>query len=127
MSYRIALRFRLARMTGAAVQGAHTHCRTLVTAGSRPATDPAETSRPKTKMGLDKDTLYIAGGLAAIGAIWYYYAMMENARIEKKREGLKSRSATASVANAEGSRGRPAEDATPPTKSRALGVSKDAQ
>jgi hypothetical protein len=127
MSYRIALKFRLARVTGAAVQGAHTHRRTLVTAGSHHATDPAETSRPKTKIGLDKDTFYIAAGLAAIGAVWYYYAMMEHARIEKKREGLESRSATASVANAEGSRGRPVEDATGPTKSRVPGVFKDAQ
>jgi hypothetical protein len=43
------------------------------------------------KFGLEKETMYIAGGLAAIGAIWYYYATMEHARIEKKRERLDPR------------------------------------
>ena len=127
MSYSIALRSRLPRVTIAAVQGAHIHPRMLVTAGSHPVTDPAETPRSKTRIGLDRDTLYIAGGLAAIGAIWYYYAMVEHARIEKKRDGLEPRSVTASVANADGSRGRPVEEATRSTKSRAEGAFKNAQ
>jgi hypothetical protein len=105
MSYRIALRAssRLPRVTVPAVQGAHTHSRTVTTAGSRPMSDPSsETPRHKTRLGVDKETLYIAGGLAAIGALWYYYAMVEHARIEKKRESGELRSATASVADAEG-------------------------
>ena len=121
MSYHIALRSRLPRVTVAAIQGAHTHSRTLITAGSRPVTDPADASRPKMRMGLDRDTLYIAGGLAAIGSVWYYYAMVEHARIDKKREALEPRSANASVANAEGSRGQ---DTTQSTKSRAQGAFK---
>jgi hypothetical protein len=65
--------------------------------------DPSsETPRHKTRLGVDKETLYIAGGLTAIGALWYYYAMVEHARIEKKRESAELRSATASVADAEG-------------------------
>jgi hypothetical protein len=127
MSYRIVLRSSLPRVTVPTAQRVYTHSRTLIAAGSRPATDPAGTPSPKTRMGLDRDTLYIAGGLAAIGAIWYFYAMVEHARIEKKREGLEPRSATASVANAEGSRGRPIEDATHSTKSRAEGAFKSAQ
>jgi hypothetical protein len=39
---------------------------------------------------VDKETLYIAGGLGAIGAVWYYYATMEHARIEKKQERLEA-------------------------------------
>ncbi|KAH9993085.1 hypothetical protein BJV77DRAFT_962068 [Russula vinacea] len=70
-----------------------------------------DASPPKTKLGVEKETMYIAGGLAAIGAIWYYYATVEHARIEKKRERLDP-----SAANAEG---RPVEDATRAAKGRA--------
>jgi hypothetical protein len=62
-----------------------THARAFADLGSRPTTDQG--SRPKTKWGLDRDMLYIGGGLAAIGAVWYYYATVENARLEKRREG----------------------------------------
>jgi hypothetical protein len=67
-------------------------------------------------LGVDKETLYIAGGLAAIGAVWYYYATVEHARIEKKRERLDPRFADASAANTDG---RPVEDATRTAKGRA--------
>lgn len=59
-----------------------THARALATIGSD---HHMETPHPK-KFGLERETMYIGGGLAAIGAIWYYYATMEHARIEKKRE-----------------------------------------
>jgi hypothetical protein len=83
-----------------------------------------ETPRPKMKFGLDKETLYIGGGLAAIGAVWYYYATMEHARIEKKRERLDSRIATAS---AEGSQQQPIEDAARSAKGRAQEALKKVQ
>jgi len=79
----------LPRVTVPVVQKGHIYAipaRSLATLGSRPVNDQTQTPRPKTKWGLDRDTLYIGGGLAAIGAIWYYYATMENARIEKRRE-----------------------------------------
>jgi len=72
-----------------------THAPSFTNTGPRLAADQMQTPRPKTKWGLDRDMLYIGGGLAAIGAIWYYYATVENARIEKRRER-----ATASPANA---------------------------
>ncbi|KAI0291138.1 hypothetical protein BC826DRAFT_1187026 [Russula brevipes] len=90
--------------------------RTLATVGSRMTSDQADTPRNKTKFGLDRDTLYIGGGLAAIGAIWYYYATVENARIERKRERLDSPVATA---NADGSRKPSVEDAPRSVKNRA--------
>jgi hypothetical protein len=43
-----------------------------------------ENPQPK-KFGLERETMYIGGGLAAIAGIWYYYATVEHARIEKKR------------------------------------------
>jgi hypothetical protein len=58
-------------------------------------------SRPKTKWGLDRDALYIGGGLAAIGALYYYYATMENARIEKRRQGASSATGSGSPAPAD--------------------------
>jgi hypothetical protein len=79
----------LPRVTVPVVQKGHIHAtpsRSLATLGSRPMNDQTQTPRPKTKWGIDRDMLYIGGGLAAIGAIWYYYATMENARIEKRRE-----------------------------------------
>jgi hypothetical protein len=77
-----------------------------------------ETPRPKTKLGVDRETLYIAGGLAAIGSIWYYYAMVEHARIEKKRERLDTNIAALGSANAEGGLKQPVEQGTHSAKGR---------
>jgi hypothetical protein len=77
-----------------------------------------ETPRPKTKLGVDRETLYIGSGLAAIGAIWYYYATMEHARIEKKRERLDANIAALGSANAEGGQKQPVEQGTHSTKGR---------
>ena len=111
MHYRITLNSRiLPRVTVPAVQRGHIHAartRTFATIGSSPASDHMQTPRPKTKWGLDRDTLYIGGGLAAIGGIWYYYAMVEHARIEKKRERSDTPVATGSAANtAQSAKGR---------------------
>lgn len=108
-----------------AIQGGRIHAtraRAFATVGSRPATDHMETPRPKMKYGLEKETMYIAGGLAAIGAIWYYYATMEHARIEKKRGRLDPRIATVSAANAEG-----VDDAARSAKGRAQEAFKKVQ
>jgi hypothetical protein len=56
---------------------------------------------PHHKKGPDRNALYIGGGLAAIGAVWYYYSTMDNARIEG------------------GDRGRSVEDAGRSAKGRA--------
>jgi hypothetical protein len=95
-----------------------THARTLATIGSRPATDNMETPRHKTKLGVDRETLYIAGGLGAIGAVWYYYATMEHARIEKRRERLDANIAALGSANAEGGQNQPVEQGTRSGKGR---------
>jgi len=125
MRYCIPLNSRIfLRAAVPAIQG---HTRTLATIGSRPATDHMETPRPKTKFKLDKETMYIGGGLAAIGAVWYYYATVEHARIEKKRERLDPRIATVSAANAEGSQQRPVEDAARSAKGRAQEAFKKVQ
>ena len=128
MRYRIPLDSRIFLPTTVpAIQGGRIHAtraRTLATIGSRPATDHMETPRLKTKLGLDRETLYIGGGLAAIGGIWYYYAMVEHARIEKKRERLDPRVATAT---AEGNQKRPVEDAARSAKGRAQEALKNVQ
>jgi hypothetical protein len=119
MRYRIPLNSRII-LPVPAVQGGRIHAtqaRTLATIGSRPASDHMETPRPKTKLGVDKETLYIGGGLAAIGAIWYYYATMEHARIEKKRERLDANIAALSSANSEGQK-QPVEQGTRSAKGR---------
>lgn len=95
-----------------------THARTLATIGSRPATEHMETPRPKTRLGVEKETLYIGGGLAAIGAIWYYYATVEHARIEKKRGRMDANIATMGSANAEGAQKQPVEQGTRSAKGR---------
>jgi hypothetical protein len=73
------------------------------------------------KFGLDREALYIGGGLAAIGAVWYYYATVEHARIEKKRERLDPRIATV------GSQQQPVEDAARSAKGRAQEAVKKVQ
>ena len=77
-----------------------------------------ETPRPKTKLGVDKETLYIAGGLGAIGAVWYYHATMEHVRIEKKRERSEANIAALGSANAEGGQKQPVEQGTRSAKGR---------
>jgi hypothetical protein len=77
-----------------------TPARSLATLGSRPMNDQTQTPRPKMKWGVDSDMLYIGGGLAAIGGIWYYYATMENARIEKRRERSDPTATSASAGTA---------------------------
>ena len=67
-----------------------THARALATIGSRPA-DHMENPHPAgKKFGVERETMYIGGGLAAIAAIWYYYATVEHERIEKKRDRSES-------------------------------------
>jgi hypothetical protein len=103
MHPRITLNSRiLSRLTIPVVQKGHIHVtpvRPLATVGSGPTTDQMHTPRPKTKWGLDRDMLYIGGGLVAIGGIWYYYAMAEHARIEKRRERLDPGTVTANAAD----------------------------
>ena len=82
MYYRVGPASRLSRMTTTAVQR---HARILSTVGSnstRPTTNQSEIPRPQK--GRDNNMLYIGGGLAAIGAIWYYYTMQENAPTERE-------------------------------------------
>ena len=99
--YRVAPRFYALRVVGTAAQKGPSHVRSLSMANmrsdpTRPASDQGEGPRSRI-MGLDREKLYIGGGLVAIGAIWYYYAMVENARIERKREW-------SATGNAEGGR-----------------------
>lgn len=117
MRYRIPLSSR-ALLSIPSIHKNATHARTLATIGSRPATDHMETSRPKTRLGVEKETLYIGGGLAAIGAIWYYYATVEHARIEKKRERMDANIANPGSANAEGGQKHPIEQVTRSAKGR---------
>jgi hypothetical protein len=120
MRYRVPFNSRFL-LPVPAIQGGRTnttHVRTLATIGSRPATDNMETPRPKTKLGVDKETLYIAGGLGAIGAVWYYYATMEHARIEKKRERLDANIAALCSTKAEGGQKQPVEQGTRSAKGR---------
>jgi len=121
MRYRIPFNSRIL-LPIPAIQGGRanvTHARTLATiGGSRPVTDHMETPRPKTKLGVDRETLYIGGGLAAIGAIWYYYATVEHARIERKRERLDANITALGSANAEGGQKQPVEQGTRSAKGR---------
>lgn len=67
--------------------GHPTHARTLARVATRTTTDKLETPYPKLKpgLGLDREMLYIVGGLAVTSLTWYYDATVENASIEKKR------------------------------------------
>ena len=100
---------------------ARAHARTLATVGPRPTTDQAGGVNPKK--GQDNNVLYIGGGLAAVAAIWYYYASKENERINKEQElgHLKS------TASAEGGRGQIIQDATRSVKERTQDVKAEAQ
>lgn len=90
MSYRMLPRSYALRMAGAAAQRGPNHVRSVSMANmraepTRPTTDQGE--GPSSKWGLDREKLYIGGGLVAIGAIWYYYASVEHARIDRRGEG----------------------------------------
>lgn len=93
------------RMAVPVIQKGHIHATctpAFVNTGPRAATDQMQSPRPKTKWGLDRDMLYIGGGLAAIGAIWYYYASVENARIEKRRDRATGSPVNATAPSAKG-------------------------
>jgi len=118
MYHYIALRSRVVRMATQATQWSHAyaHARMLATIGSRPTTEP---TRPTTdqgegvypERGKNKNTLYIGGGLAAVAAIWYYYATGD---ISKGREEL-------------GGRRQTVQDATHSVKERTQDVKAEAQ
>jgi hypothetical protein len=84
MYYRIGLGSRLSRVTTTAIQMPYLHARMFTTVGSHATPDQTNPPRPQKSRG--KTTLYIGGGLAAVGAIWYYYSMMENVGIERESE-----------------------------------------
>ena len=88
-NYRIALRSRVPRT----VIGSHTHigvyARTLATTTHSPPPIQPQTPLPKTRG--NRNGLYIGGGLAAMGALWYYFAATEKTRIERQRTGTESR------------------------------------
>jgi hypothetical protein len=88
---RIALMSRTFRLTAQAIQRPHAHARTIATVGPRAASSAAgPTTNPEAhhKKGRERNALYVGGGLVGIGAIWYYYAMAESARLAKEQEGL---------------------------------------
>ncbi|KAH9037076.1 hypothetical protein EDB85DRAFT_1888541 [Lactarius pseudohatsudake] len=123
MLYRVAPRSHLLRVAGAAAQRGPNHARTLAMANmraepTRPTTDQGE--GPRSRWGLDREKLYIGGGLVGIGAIWYYYATVENARIERKRVGPVT-------VNPEGDRTQAVEGASRSVKDRTKEALKSAQ
>jgi hypothetical protein len=91
---RIALLSRAIRLTASVTQRPHAlaHARTVATVGPRAAPNPAgQTTNPEAqhhKKGRDRNALYVGGGLVGVGAIWYYYAMAESARLAKEQESL---------------------------------------
>lgn len=120
MQHNLVLRSRAIRVAVQAVRWPHTHARTFATVGPRatpdpshPTTDQTDLKGLRTNKGPDRNALYIGGGLAAIGAIWYYYAVVENAHIDKERGGLEVRKA-----GIEGGRGGSLEDASRSAKER---------
>jgi ElaB/YqjD/DUF883 family membrane-anchored ribosome-binding protein len=89
MYYRVGLGSRLSRMTTTAIiQMPYPYARMFTTVGSHATPDQTKTPPPKKSRG--NTTLYIGGGLAAVGAIWYYYTMVENVRIERESETTSS-------------------------------------
>jgi ElaB/YqjD/DUF883 family membrane-anchored ribosome-binding protein len=90
---RIALRLRsrVPQARAGAAIGSHTHqslyyARTLATTGySPPPSQPQpQTPRSSPKAGGDSNALYIGGGLAAIGALWYYFSTTEKPQVERR-------------------------------------------
>lgn len=123
MYCRVTPRSCILRVASAAAQKGPSRIRTLSMGNmrpdpTRPTTDQGE--GPRSRLGIDKEKLYIGGGLVAIGAIWYYYATVENARIERKREG----SASGSV---DGGRAQAVEGASRSVKDRTKEALKSAQ
>ena len=121
MQYNLTLRSRAIRVAVPSTRCRYAHARTLSTVGPRATPDPSHPTTDQTDLkglhtnkGQYRNTLYVGGGLAAIGAIWYYYAVVENARIDKERERLGARKA-----GNEGSRGRSVEDASRSVKGHA--------
>jgi hypothetical protein len=49
---------------------------------NRPTTEHVNSAGLHHKKSPDRNALYIGGGLAAIGAIWYYYSTMADGRID---------------------------------------------
>jgi len=80
--YRIALRSRVPRP---AIGSHSVYARTLTTTGY--PSSPNQPQEPRPKTGGDRNVLYIGGGLAAIGALWYYFAATERTHIERQRTG----------------------------------------
>ncbi|KAI9442718.1 hypothetical protein H4582DRAFT_2055107 [Lactarius indigo] len=107
MLYRVTPRSYLPRVAGAAAQR-----------GSNRR--PIKERVPARDGALDKEKLYIGGGLVGIGAIWYYYATVENARIERKRGG-------SVTGNPEGDRTQAVEGASRSVKDRTKEALKSAQ
>lgn len=121
MYYRILPRSHVLRMAGAR---GPIQVRALSTANmrvdpTRPTTgDQGEGPRSKL-MGVDREKLYIGGGLIAIGAIWYYYAAVENARINGR--------GGPATGSAEGGRTQGAEGTARSVKDRTKEALKSAQ
>jgi hypothetical protein len=119
MQYSIPLGPRVIHVAAQTIQRlhAHPHARTLNTVGPRVAPDP---DRPTTEqadsVGLshkkspDRNVLYLGGGLAVIGPVWYYYETMEDACIgdvEIHKAGVESANrGRASMMRQRGSRRR---------------------
>ena len=84
-NYRIALRSRVPRTAIISYTQPNVHARALATTGySPPPNQPQMPRSPKT--GSDRNMYYIGGGLAAIGALWYYYFVAtESTRVERQR------------------------------------------
>ena len=120
MYYGVAPRFHVLRVASAAARKGPSRVRTLSTANpTRPTTGQGEGPRSRI-MGLDREKLYIGGGLVGIGAIWYYYATVENARIDRKRGGSAS-------GNTEGGRTQAVEETSRSVKDRTKEALKSAQ
>jgi hypothetical protein len=88
---RIALISRAAFRPAVQRPQAYAYARAVSTVGPRAAApDPTRpTGTPGTevpKKPQDRNALYIGGGLAGLGAIWYYYTMGESGRTANRQE-----------------------------------------
>lgn len=107
MQYNLALRSRAIRAGAPAIRRiyAPAHARALNTVGPRAAPDPnrptteqVNSAGPHHKKGPDRNALYIGGGLAAIGAVWYYYSTMADGRtvdVQIQKAGVEDASRSA--------------------------------
>ena len=83
-NYRIALRSRVPRTAIISYTQPNVHARALATTGYSPPPNQPQTPRsPKT--GGDRNMYYIGGGLAAMGAFWYYFVSTESTRVERQK------------------------------------------